>query len=75
MVTCGFGEASRMNLRSTYLSGGDQQQQQQQQGGEEVDEEEEELTIHTFKINRTGSMMMCTLCDGRVAFFEFGKFC
>lgn len=29
-------------------------------------------TVHTFKINKSGSMLMCTLCDGRVSLFEFG---
>ncbi|KAG9065370.1 hypothetical protein KI688_002695 [Linnemannia hyalina] len=45
------------------------------QGDEEdEDEEEEEVeTIHTFKVNKSGSMLMCTLCDGRVALFEFGR--
>ncbi|GJJ68340.1 hypothetical protein EMPS_00686 [Entomortierella parvispora] len=30
-------------------------------------------TVHTFKINKSGSMLMCTLCDGRVSLFEFGS--
>ncbi|KAI1318746.1 hypothetical protein EDD11_005817 [Mortierella claussenii] len=34
---------------------------------------EERNEIHTFKSNASGSMLMCTLCDGRVALFEFGK--
>ncbi|KAF9119306.1 hypothetical protein BG015_006371, partial [Linnemannia schmuckeri] len=40
--------------------------------GQEQEEEEEE-TIHTFKISKSGSMLICTLCDGRVALFEFGS--
>ncbi|KAG0052652.1 WD repeat-containing protein 12 [Gryganskiella cystojenkinii] len=33
----------------------------------------EDQTVHTFKINNSGSMLMCTLCDGRVSLFEFGS--
>ncbi|KAF9916183.1 hypothetical protein BX616_004429 [Lobosporangium transversale] len=29
-------------------------------------------TIHMFRINRSGSILMCTLCNGRMAVFEFG---
>ncbi|CAO3565736.1 unnamed protein product [Mortierella alpina] len=33
----------------------------------------EEETVHTFKINKSGSMLMCTLCDGRATLIEFGR--
>ncbi|KAF8934943.1 WD40-repeat-containing domain protein [Dissophora ornata] len=36
------------------------------------DGEEAIQAIHTFKVNSSGSMVMCTLCDGRVSLFEFG---
>ncbi|KAF9429728.1 hypothetical protein BGZ94_009698 [Podila epigama] len=35
-------------------------------------EAEESDIIHTFKLTSSGSMLMCTLCDGRVSLFEFG---
>lgn len=34
---------------------------------------EDEETVHTFKINKSGSMLMCTLCDGRASLIEFGS--
>ncbi|KAF9571052.1 hypothetical protein EC968_001036 [Mortierella alpina] len=34
---------------------------------------EAEETVHTFKINKSGSMLMCTLCDGRASLIEFGS--
>ncbi|KAG0216412.1 hypothetical protein BGX28_002882 [Mortierella sp. GBA30] len=36
---------------------------------------QEENTVHTFKVNKSGSMLMCTLCDGRVSLIEFGAKC
>ncbi|KAF9106096.1 hypothetical protein BGX29_010558 [Mortierella sp. GBA35] len=57
MVSCGLNESSRG--RRTMKAG--------------IEAEDEEETVHTFKINKSGSMLMCTLCDGRVALFEFGS--
>ncbi|KAH7045025.1 hypothetical protein BKA57DRAFT_494844 [Linnemannia elongata] len=59
MVSCGLRESSRIASNSRRLQG--------------QEEEEDGETIHTFKVNKSGSMLMCTLCDGRVALFEFGK--
>ncbi|KAF9331392.1 hypothetical protein BGZ91_012147 [Linnemannia elongata] len=59
MVSCGLSESSRIASNSRRLQG--------------EEEEEDGETIHTFKVNKSGSMLMCTLCDGRVALFEFGK--
>ncbi|KAG0368505.1 hypothetical protein BGZ54_001819 [Gamsiella multidivaricata] len=36
------------------------------------DDDRGENTVHTFKVNSSGSVLMCTLCDGRVSMFEFG---
>ncbi|KAF9362132.1 hypothetical protein BGX26_000020 [Mortierella sp. AD094] len=32
-----------------------------------------ELTVHTFNINKLGSMLMATLCNGRVSLINFGS--
>jgi WD40 repeat protein len=63
MVSHGLSESSRMSWRPRRL--------QEEENSNEVEEDEE--TVHTFKVSRSGSMLMCTLCDGRVALFEFGS--
>ncbi|KAF9543347.1 hypothetical protein EC957_000938 [Mortierella hygrophila] len=63
MVSCSLSESSRISSKPRRVQG----------DGEDEDEEEEVETIHTFKVNKSGSMLMCTLCDGRVALFEFGR--
>ncbi|KAF9336896.1 hypothetical protein BG006_007004 [Podila minutissima] len=35
--------------------------------------QDEVETIHTFKLSSSGATLMCTMCDGRVSLFEFGK--
>ncbi|KAF9113968.1 Kinesin-like protein kif21b [Mortierella sp. AM989] len=37
------------------------------------DDPRSELTVHTFQINKSGSMLMCTLCNGRVSLIDFGS--
>lgn len=59
MVSCSLSESSRIASKPRGIQGDE--------------EEEEEETIHTFKVNKSGSMLMCTLCDGRLALFEFGR--
>ncbi|KAG0343795.1 hypothetical protein BG004_004989 [Podila humilis] len=59
-----------------------QSQQQQQQhvtnqqdtasyGTDSPTQDTELETIHTFKLSSSESMLMCTMCDGRVSIFDF----
>ncbi|KAF9172034.1 hypothetical protein BGX21_006446 [Mortierella sp. AD011] len=38
-----------------------------------ADDLRSELTVHTFNINKSGSVLMCTLCNGRVSLIDFGN--
>ncbi|KAF9178458.1 hypothetical protein BGZ51_007756 [Haplosporangium sp. Z 767] len=38
-----------------------------------MSEQVQEETVHMFSVNKSGSLLMCTLCDGRVSLIEFGS--